>query len=65
MESEPANDHDESVPPSEDAPRLRAIAKVLPSDRASAHPEREGSSDHIHLSPRAQRRMAMGRRSGF
>jgi hypothetical protein len=61
MQSEPSNDHEESQPPSEeDGTRLRpTITRALPirTDRLS--------SDHIHLSPRAQRRMAMGRRSGF
>ncbi len=59
MESEPSQDHDETTPEPEDAPRLRAITKANPlrADRLS--------SDHIHLSPKAQRRMAMGRRSGF
>ena len=59
MQSEPSDDHEESAPPEQDGSQLRTLVKAQPlrSDRVS--------SDHIHLSARAQRRMAMGRRSGF
>jgi len=57
MQSEDHHDHKDSTAEQE-KPALRPIVKVneTRSDRLS--------SDHIHLSPRAQRRIAMGRRSG-
>jgi len=58
MQSEEHRDQTDSDPPRDEAPRPRPIVKVTErTDRLSG--------DHIHLSPRAQRRMAMGRRSGI
>lgn len=59
MQSEPSNDHEESAPPEQEGSQLRILVKARPprADRVS--------NDTINLSPRAQRRMAMGRRSGY
>jgi hypothetical protein len=72
MQSEEERERGESVPPPEKgAPRRRANEQSLRSPPspavAKADPKRGDrlSGDHIHLSPRAQRRMAMGRRTGF
>jgi hypothetical protein len=57
MQSEQSHDHEESTPPSEDESGLRAVVKA-------PHRDSRLSSDHIHLTPQAQRRMARVRRSG-
>jgi hypothetical protein len=56
MQSEQSHDREESSPPAEEASRLRPVLKVR---------DERLSSDHIHLSPQAQRRMARSRRSGY
>lgn len=58
MPSEEQRERNDERKPREQNQRLRPIAKVN-EERVERL-----SGDHIHLSPRAQRRMAMGRRSG-
>jgi hypothetical protein len=59
MQSNDHRDETDSTPQEDRESQPRPIAKVSDTrgDRFSG--------DHIHLSPRAQRRMAMGRRSAF
>jgi len=59
MQSEDHRDRTDSTPQEDLESRPRPIVKV-----DEARTERL-SGDHIHLTPRAQRRMAMGRRSGY
>ena len=59
MESEEQRAQRDSTPRAEEHAHFRPLVK-------SGEPRSERiSGDHIHLSPRAQRRMAMARRSGY